>query len=94
MNEKNNLINYKGIYYQADTEKYSCPTTGAHFKFTELCALLEPIRITRGDPFCLQFSPKNTAQSVLPKAIKKLIKNEASSRQSENFIEDTIDELY
>ena len=25
------LQNFKGIYYQSDTQKYVCPKTGAHF---------------------------------------------------------------
>ena len=45
-----NLHNYKGIYFDDDNEKYTCPVTGAHFRFEEMCRLLEPIRISRGDP--------------------------------------------
>ena len=44
------LNNYKGIYFDDDNEKYQCPETGAHFKFEDLCARMERIRIKRGDP--------------------------------------------
>ena len=46
------LANFKGIYYGDDSEKYSCPKTGAHFKFRSLCDILEKIRVQRGDPKC------------------------------------------
>ena len=44
------LNNYKGIYFEDENEKYQCPTTGAHFKFEDLCARMDHIRIKRGDP--------------------------------------------
>ena len=44
------LNNYKGIYFDDENEKYQCPETGAHFKFEDLCARMEQIRIKRGDP--------------------------------------------
>ena len=44
------LNNYKGIYFDDDNEKYSCPITGAHFKFDDICRRLERIRVKRGDP--------------------------------------------
>ena len=44
------LNNYKGIYFEDDTEKYTCPVTGAHFKFEDMCHRLEKIRVKRGDP--------------------------------------------
>ena len=44
-----NLNNYKGIYFEEDTEKYFCPKTGAHFKFEEICNLLERIRTARAE---------------------------------------------
>lgn len=31
--QQSDLINYKGIYFDDDKEKYSCPITGAHFEF-------------------------------------------------------------
>ena len=45
-----NLNNYKGKYFDDDNEKYTCPTTGAHFRFEEMWRLLEKIRVVRGDP--------------------------------------------
>jgi hypothetical protein len=42
-----NLNNYKGIYFEEETEKYFCPKTGAHFRYEEICNLLERIRIAR-----------------------------------------------
>ena len=44
------LNNYKGIYFDDENEKYQCPETGAHFKFEDLYARMERIRIKRGDP--------------------------------------------
>ena len=31
-----NLENYKGIYFDDNNQKYTCPKTGAHFKFEEM----------------------------------------------------------
>lgn len=32
------FANYKGIYAEEDSEqKYTCPSTGAHFQFNDLC---------------------------------------------------------
>jgi hypothetical protein len=45
-----NLNNYKGIYYDDDNEKYTCPETGAHFRFEEMYRILDKIRVARGDP--------------------------------------------
>lgn len=51
MAEKNlNLNNYKGIYFDDDNEKYTDPVNGAHFRFEEMCRLLEKLRLARGDP--------------------------------------------
>lgn len=35
----NELLNYKGIYAENndDESKYTCPITGAHFEFNEMC---------------------------------------------------------
>lgn len=46
------MNNYKGIYFDQDTEKYTCPRTGAHFRFDELWKYLDHIRRDRGDPEC------------------------------------------
>lgn len=36
-----NLLNYKGIYADDDpNNKYTCPKTGAHFEFTDVCSRL------------------------------------------------------
>ena len=29
--------NYKGIYFGDDTKKYTCPHSGAHFQFQDMC---------------------------------------------------------
>ena len=35
------LLNYKGIYAgNDDKEKYTCPHTGAHFEFNDVCGRL------------------------------------------------------
>lgn len=39
------LLNYKGMYHDTNDEKYSCPKTGAHFRFKDLCNRIEQIRI-------------------------------------------------
>jgi hypothetical protein len=32
------LINYKGIYMEEGSgDKYTCPITGAHFEFRDMC---------------------------------------------------------
>lgn len=34
---ENNLINYKGIYFDDDKDtKYQCPDTGAHFEYLDM----------------------------------------------------------
>ena len=45
-------FNYKGQYYDDDgkeieEEKYTCPLTGAHFRFTEICGKLKKIQKER-----------------------------------------------
>jgi len=38
------LINYKGIYYNDDAgQKYTDPETGAHFEFRDMCKRLTRI---------------------------------------------------
>ena len=44
------LNNYKGVFYEDENEKYQCPSTGAHFRPTDLSQRLEVIRVKRGDP--------------------------------------------
>ena len=39
-----NLMNYKGIYHNEDpNSKYTCPTTGAHFEFGNMCGRLNTV---------------------------------------------------
>jgi len=38
------LMNYKGIYFNDDpNSKYTCPKTGAHFEFNDMCGRLGDI---------------------------------------------------
>ena len=40
----NQLMNYKGIYFNDDpNNKYTCPITGAHFEFNDMCDRLNLI---------------------------------------------------
>lgn len=67
MGDKNgepNLHNYKGIYFDDDNEKFTCPVTGAHFRFEEMCKILEKIRVTRGDPKVDFNAPKQAAKKI------------------------------
>lgn len=39
--EGGNMMNYKGIYFNDDpNNKYTCPRTGAHFEFNDMCGRL------------------------------------------------------
>ena len=40
-----NFANYKGIYAEDDTadQKYTCPITGAHFEFNDVCRRLHKV---------------------------------------------------
>jgi hypothetical protein len=40
-----NFANYKGIYAEDDTadQKYTCPITGAHFEFNDVCRRLQKV---------------------------------------------------
>ena len=43
-NEGGNLMNYKGIYFNDDpNNKYTCPKTGAHFEFNDMCGRLSQV---------------------------------------------------
>ena len=44
------LNNYKGVFFEDENEKYQCPSTGAHFRPSDLCQRLDIIRVKRGDP--------------------------------------------
>jgi hypothetical protein len=38
------LINYKGIYFEDDSgQKYQCPETGAHFEYLDMYRRLKKI---------------------------------------------------
>jgi hypothetical protein len=38
------MLNYKGIYFQdEDDKKYTCPKTGAHFEYSDICRRLGTI---------------------------------------------------
>ncbi len=43
-------LNYKGIYFGDEVEKYIDPKTGSHFRFDDLWRRMEAIRLERGDP--------------------------------------------
>lgn len=46
--EGNQLLNYKGIYFNDDeNQKYTCPITGAHFEFTDMCRRIKFIQAKR-----------------------------------------------
>ena len=41
-------MNYKGIYADAENDdKYTCPKTGAHFQFSDVCKRLKQINLKR-----------------------------------------------
>lgn len=43
-----NFGDYKGIYFdQQDNNKYTCPKSGAHFKFTDMCARMTKVQDKR-----------------------------------------------
>jgi hypothetical protein len=42
------MINYKGIYFDDDnTQKYTCPRTGAHFEFQDMCRRIKKVQAKR-----------------------------------------------
>jgi hypothetical protein len=47
-NDANDLINYKGIYFEDDSgQKYQCPETGAHFEYLDMYRRLKKIANSR-----------------------------------------------
>lgn len=76
-----NLFNFKGIYYDNETQKYTCPLTGAHFSFADLCGRLEAIRVEREREAVCTSANQNVIHIVLddPQLLK--------SHDSENFTE-------
>ena len=42
------FANYKGIYAEEESDtKYTCPVTGAHFEFNDVCRRLSKILTVR-----------------------------------------------
>ena len=42
------FANYKGIYAEEDNDtKYTCPVTGAHFEFKDICKRLNKVLLYR-----------------------------------------------
>ena len=42
------FANYKGIYAEEESDqKYTCPTTGAHFEFKDVCRRLGKVQLGR-----------------------------------------------
>jgi len=74
------LNNYKGIYFDDENEKYQCPTTGAHFKFEDLCARMEHIRVKRGDPL-IEFDSRGNKIHVKSVALAKQQQNQPAATQ-------------
>lgn len=86
------------MFYEQENEKYTCPTTGAHFKLSELCIRLERLRILRiesnaqptfKNSIIAVPKTKSGIDSLSHMSSENLLKE---SGQSENFVEDTIDE--
>ena len=77
------LNNYKGIYFDDENEKYQCPETGAHFKFDDLYARLERIRIKRGDPL-IEFDAKGNKIYVKTVALAKSDQDSRRKMSAEN----------
>jgi hypothetical protein len=102
------MNNFKGIYYDNESDKYICPVTGAHFNFKAVTKTLEQIRLQRGDPKCKQLKELvpaveeiiNSAheedcthgESSFIKQPEGEVTYDRSQRMSENFGEDSMDE--
>lgn len=41
------LLNFKGMFFEQEHQKYTCPVTGAHFEVKDLCRRLTAIKATR-----------------------------------------------
>jgi hypothetical protein len=58
-----NFANYKGIYAENnDDQKYTCPITGAHFEFNDVCRRIKKV-IEKRKPFEEQLYGKNPSAS-------------------------------
>ena len=77
-------MNYKGIYFDDDNEKYTDPVTGAHFRFEDLWARIDRIRKQRGEP--------NVPATEAKKPKKELSGVFSNEVPSENYVEDTMEE--
>jgi hypothetical protein len=77
------MFNYKGIFYDRDSEKYTCPATGAHFDFTVLCQKLELVRKRRvdKDSTSLAKSEDFDAEDLDERFPKTLYDNQTSIQQ-------------
>ena len=72
-------MNYKGQYYdekgnEIEEEKYTCPQTGAHFKYTDLILKLEKIAKERAKEQSMrvaEISPSQKEQSLKSKSIER-----------------------
>ena len=58
-----NAHNYKGIYYEDNTQKYTDPSTGAHFKHSSMVEKLEKIAIFRDKEQRMENKRKLTSKS-------------------------------
>ena len=64
------FANYKGIYAEDESEqKYTCPTTGAHFEFNDVCRRLSKVLIYRK-----QLEDKEKKDTVLKGAQQNILK--------------------
>ncbi len=41
------LLNFKGMFFEQEHQKYTCPTTGAHFEPKDLCRRLNLVKTDR-----------------------------------------------
>lgn len=41
------LLNFKGMFFEQEHQKYTCPHTGAHFEVKDLCRRLTFIKAER-----------------------------------------------
>ena len=92
------------MFYEQENEKYTCPYTGAHFKYDDLCQRLEFLREFRFEEEKRFFEEERLIQKqfdilIAQKQTKNIVDSKVGSSkklkesgQSENFVEETIDE--
>ena len=74
-----NLINYKGIYYNDDAgQKYTDPETGAHFEFRDMCKRLTRILQKR--------EAYEQAQMTVSQEVTKTTGGNAFQKEKEDFL--------